>query len=135
MGFNKYLLKFGNVQFPLKYLMVSSYSVTPDQRTELQTFRTQDNLLHRVINPSYKTRIEFQTIPNMNDQEKVNMFDIIKSGLVSEMERKFKVEYWNDESNSYKTGHFYMPDITFTIKQVDGSNLIYDSVNISLIEY
>lgn len=135
MGFNGYLLKFGNVKFPLKYLMVSSYSAAPDQRTELQTFRTEDNQLHRIISPSYKTQIDFQTIPNMTNYEKTEMFKVFRNGLVSDIERKYKVEYWNDETDTYKTGYFYMPDISFTIKQIDGSSLIYDSVSISLIEY
>lgn len=137
MAFQGYLLKFGSGVFPNKYLVPSSYKTTPYQRLELDSYRDANALLHRETIGNYKTKIDFNTKANLKEQDKVNMFNIFSSGLVNQRERKYYIEYWNDETHSYKQGYFYMPDLEYTIKKIDEKNntLIYDSIRIAFIEY
>ena len=46
------------------------------------------------------------------------------------------LEYWNKESNAYKTATFYVPDITYVVDYLDGNNQpIYQGFDIELIAY
>ena len=59
----------------------------------------------------------------------------MSNGLVNETERKYKVTYWNDETNTYKTSEFYMPDVNYPIKKIEGKNIEYNPISFELIEY
>lgn len=52
-------------------------------------------------------------------------------------ERKVAVSYWNDETLSYDSGIFYMPDITYTIHYVNEEepDIEYNPFMVELIEY
>ena len=137
MAFQGYLMKFGGLEFPNRYLVTSSYKITPNQRLEKDAFRDANYLLHRETLGSYKTKIDFTTRDNFKLQDKINMFNVFKSGLLSSRERKYAIEYWNDETSTYCSGNFYMPDVEFTIKkiQLNSNSLIYDPIRIAFIEY
>jgi len=61
----------------------------------------------------------------------------MKAGLIDELQRKYHVTFWNDETNSYQETDIYIPDITYTRKQVDRKNntIIYASIKIATVEY
>lgn len=135
-AFQGWLLKFGNTILPNKFAAYSDYTCTPNQRTELDAYRNLNNLLRRDTSENYKTKIEFNTHP-MYLPDKIEMQEVFNDGLLVEKERKYKVTYWNDEENTYKTGEFYMPDIDYKIINVDEENkmILYDKIRIALIEY
>lgn len=137
MAFLGYLMKFGQTLFPNRYLIPSSYKVTPYQRLEQDSYRDASGLLHRETLSSYKTKIDFTTRTNIKLQDKINMFNVFNNGLLNSRERKYHIEYWNDETSSYCFGDFYMPDVEYTIKKINEStnDLIYDSIRIAFIEY
>lgn len=56
-------------------------------------------------------------------------------GLVDSTERKYNVTYWNDETNSYITSEFYMPDINYQIRKIDNYDIEYNPISFELIEY
>ena len=60
--------------------------------------------------------------------------DIMKSGLINEVERKYRVTYWNDETNTYTTGEFYVPDIEFKRKRIENGTIYYGPIRIALVE-
>lgn len=129
-----YLLKFGSAVMPNKYLTLSSYNATPNQRTELSADRDVNNLLHRATSPNTKTKISFNTgVLTLN--EKIALQTIIANGCINNLERKHKITYWNDENNSYITGEFYMADVTYTIMDADSATIIYAPVTFEFIEY
>lgn len=137
MSFEGYLLKFGNVVLPNKYLYYDSYSATPNQRTEIEAYRddyTQE--LFRTTSEGVKTKIE-ATIKPMWLEDKMEYMDIIKNGLVDKLQRKYEVTYWNDEDASYSTGHFYIPDTQFSIHRIDTekNSMLYNAFKLTLIEY
>lgn len=136
-SFEGWLLKFGSQEFPVKYLAVDDCDSTPDQRTEIDSYRDADNLLHRETSPNHKTKLEYNTIDDLTLEDKIIIQEIMKSGLLDAVQRKYQVTYWNDESNEYETGEFYVPDITFRQKRVDRvkKTIIYGSIRIALIEY
>lgn len=134
MPFEGYLLKFGTQILPHKYIRLSSYDTTPNQRTELSAVRDNNNYLCRVTSPNHKTTIKFSTI-SLSLDEKTEIQAIMSNGLVNEIERKYKVTYWNDETNSYITSEFYMPDVNYPIKKIEGENIEYNPISYELIEY
>ena len=134
MAFNGYLLAFNGYILPHKYIQLSSYDTTPNQRTELSAYRDNFNSLHRVTSPNHKTTIRFTTLP-LSLEEKQEIQQIMSYGLVDSTQRKYKVTYWNDETNTYITSYFYMPDVNYQIKKIEGSNIEYNPISFELIEY
>lgn len=134
MAYNGYLLKFGNVKLPNKYLVTNSYNATPNQRTELSAYRDNNNLLHRATSPNFKTKIEFTIVP-MTLEEKRTVQGIILNAVTNRIERKSPVTYWNDETNSYVTGNFYIPDVTYPIMDANSKSILYGATAYTLIEY
>ena len=142
-NFRGYLLKFGDVEFPNKYIAYESFKSYPNQRLEVEAYRDANSLLHRVTSKNYKTKLEFNTRGSITLAEKEEIFNVINNGLVSggTIERKYKLEYWNDEISDYsgKDDTFYMPDIEFTIKTItedkENSNIIYSPIRIAFIQY
>lgn len=135
-NFQGYILKFGNTIFPQKYL-AQSPTFTPYQRTEAEAYRDANNDLHRVTINNHKTKIEFSTIPNITLEQKIEIENAMKSGLLNEVERKYRVTYWNDDTNSYVSGDFYISDMSYNYVKVDTikNTLVYDAISYSLIEY
>jgi hypothetical protein len=134
MAYQGYLLAFGNCILPNSYLIQKGYTSTPNQRTELSAYRDNFNSLHRVTSPNHKTSIRFTTgVLHLADKE--NLQEIMKSGLVDKTQRKYSVTYWNDETNTYITSFFYMPDVTYSVIDTLGNDIIYSSISFELIEY
>lgn len=135
MAFDGYLMKFGSDALPTSLLTVSSYKITPDQRTEMDAWRDSNNLLHRVTAVNHKTKIEFNTKPLLTIAEKQTLFNVISRGLLDARQRKYSLTYWDTETDVYKTGTFYMPDTDYTVSDVRNGVIIYDSLRLAFIEY
>lgn len=133
--FKGYLLKFGNAVLSNKYIQLNTFQVIPDQRTELSAYRDNNNRLRRTTSPNHKTTIKFQTVPRLTLDEKRALQNQMLVGLLDYNERKYSITYWNDESNSYDSGEFYMPDVTFPIRKITESSIEYDSISFEFIEY
>ena len=127
-----YLLKFGSTVMPNKYLL--EYSSTPNQRMESDAQRDQLGDLHRTTLPHHKTSITFST-HILSLDEKINFQNIIYGAMTNSLQRRVPVTYWNDETNSYKTGSFYIPDIEFQVIDADANNIEYNPITVELIEY
>ena len=68
-------------------------------------------------------------------EDKIEIQNYIKNGLEDELQRKYKVTYWNDETNTYETGYFYIPDTQFSIYTIKNNSILYNSFKLTLIEY
>lgn len=137
-NFKGYLLKFGNTIFPNEYLAIDKCKSIPDTRAEIEAYRddyTQN--LTRVTAPGKKTKEEYYTKEDLTLEEKIVIQNIMKAGLIDELQRKYHVSFWNDETNSYQETDIYIPDITYTRKQIDRKNntIIYASIKIATVEY
>ncbi len=131
-NYQGYLLKFGNTIMPNPYF--SEYSSTPNQRMESDAQRDQFGDLHRTTLAHNKTLIKFST-HILNLEEKISFQNIINNAITNSLQRRVSVTYWNDETNSYSTGSFYIPDIEFQIMDADSSTVMYNPITVELIEY
>ena len=137
-NFRGYLLKFGNVELPNSYLALSDNNTsTPNQREEVKAYRDDYSRdLHRVTATGKKTKqvFHFRSLTNV---ELSALKAVMANSLVNASERKYRITYWNDEDLTYKTGDFYVPDITYVRQRVDEKNnkLYYGEFDLTIIEY
>lgn len=131
-NYNGYLLKFGNNIMPNEY--ITAYSSTPNQRLETSAERDQNGTLQRATLSNYKTKISFSTHILRLD-EKIDFQSIINLSMTNKVQRKCRVTYWNDETNSYYTSYFYIPDIEYTVMTAEKSDITYQPITVELIEY
>lgn len=138
MAFSGYLIKVGGSngsELPMKYIKIQGYSITPNQRMESEAKRAVTGVLHRTTVAHTASKIEFDT-PNMTNADVDAMMTLFKNNWTSTPERKLKLYYYDMESDSYKEGDFYMPDIKFQIDHIRGNNvIIYKETKVTFIEY
>ena len=130
-NYRGYLLKFGGAPMPNNYFL--EYSSTPNRRSEASAETDQIGRLIRDTLPHKRTTVKFTT-HMMNLDDKINFQNIIARGLVNELKREHSVEYWNDETNSYYTGVFYIPDVEYTVQDASASDIMYNPITVEIIE-
>lgn len=135
MAFEGYLMKAFGTIFPHKYIQISTYQTTPSQRQDLDSYQDSKGNLHRTVVPHDRSKIVFKTMDNLKLAEKQEIQAFFNGAMANARERKITLTYWNDEDNMYKTGSFYIPDVTYPIKRIMGNDIVYDSVEYHLIEY
>lgn len=135
MAFEGYLMKAFGTIFPHKYIQISTYQTTPSQRQDLDSYQDSKGNLHRTVVPHDRSKIVFKTMDNLKLAEKQEIQAFFNGAMTNARERKVTLTYWNDEDNMYKTGSFYIPDVTYPIKRIMGNDIVYDSVEYHLIEY
>ncbi len=128
MGYQGWLLKFEGRIFPMDFIAHHSYDATPSQKQDEDSYQDSDGRLHRNILPHTRTKIEWNT-PFMHLEEKKEMQSYFPN------RETMTVEYWNDETNSYETGEFYVPDIKFPYYDADADGIRYNPIRVALIEY
>lgn len=131
-NYRGYLLKFGDIIMPNKYFF--EYSSTPDQRLDSDAERDNNGYLQRSTLPDGKSDITFST-HIMSLDEKIYFQSMIKSSIINDAQRKCKVTYWNDETNNYETGYFYIPDVEYSIMDAGTKDILYNPISVELIEY
>ena len=136
MAVSDYLLKVGGVKVPLNTIKYETYKITPDQRLDFNSTRSTDGYLHRNAVQHTATKIEYET-PPMDSNKQAALMTIFRNAWTSYAERKCIVEYFDPETNGYKSGFFYMPDIQWVIRNIDVNNHIinYNQCRIAFIEY
>lgn len=122
--------------FPHKYIALDSWSTTPNQREEIKAYRDDNSRnLHRVTAAGRKTAIKFTTRPYLTLAEKQEIQTFFTSHETSAAERKIEILFWNEESNSYKSGFFYRPNMEFKIFQIWADTIKYKAFEFNLVEY
>ena len=131
-NYNGYLLKFGGRVMPNGY--ITDYSSVPNRRSESNAETDLNGVLLRTTLPHTRTTITLTT-HILHLDEKIAFQSIINGGIVNADQRKAYVEYWNDETNSYSTGYFYIPDIEFRTLDASANDITYAPITVELIEY
>lgn len=131
MAFQGYLIKVGSYTIPLSYMKLESYSSKPDQRQDLDSYRDANGYLHRTVLPHTATKIEFET-PYMRMTDFQKLLQGIRSNYTNSLERRCSITYYDDETDSYKTGTFYLPG-TMEYKMYNAE--IYAPSRFAFIEY
>ena len=124
----------GNTPLPLSFIKVQSYKITPNRRQDLDSTRNANGKLQRTVLDHYATTVEFQTIP-MDNATKNAFMNLMRSNYSSEKEKKMHMRYYCPDTDSYKEGDFYVPDVEFPMLHIFGTNIQYDSLTWEFIEY
>ena len=132
-GFEGWLLKINGVVFPTKYIRAETYTVTPDQETDLDDYTDNDGVFHRNILPAKATKIEFST-PHMWLQDMRKVLEIIPD---NDNDNSVSITYWNPRKMVYQSGTAYISDVSWEPYLVDVSrnNIMYKEVRFAFIEY
>jgi hypothetical protein len=136
MSFNGTLVRIGNYSIPYKFMSAETYKVTPNQRMESSAKRTSTGDLHRTTCSHTASKIEFNT-PALWNSDADELMSNIRNNWTNTNQRKCTVTYFDPETNSHKSGTFYMPDIDFQINKVDviHDRILYAPLRICFIEY
>lgn len=133
VAFEGWLLKINGRLFPEKYIAHGSYSSTPNQQQDEDSYTDSLGELVRNVLPHTRSKIEWTTpMIHLAGKQEMQTFFPGGSGRI-----KANVEYWNDEDNAYTTGVFYLPDVKFDYYDVDPEtkDIRYKPIRIGLIEY
>lgn len=113
---------------PAKFIAAEGLSQKPNQIMDLDPRRTSDGLLVRNVLPYTVTSITINTVP-MGLKMKKEFQSYFPS------RKTIEIEYWNEESNDYRTGKFYIPDVEWKRYGVVKGEPFYLSVTYELIGY
>ena len=118
-----------------KYIQYDTYECTPDQREEIIAYRDDNTRdLTRVTAVGTKTKITFMTT-TISLADKIAVQSFFNDCMVDTLQRKVRLEFWDDEKNEYRTGFFYMPDMVFKIQSISENDIRYNPYKVTLIEY
>lgn len=139
MAYEGYLIKLGGAggaTLPMKFMGIESYKCTPNQRMEAKATRSVTGVLHRTTVEHTSTKIEFET-PNITNHDLNDLNQLIRNNFQSVLERKIVIQYYDNETDSYKTATCYMPDVNYSIDHIDQrtNTIYYKPVRYAFIEY
>ena len=132
MAYQGYLIKVGNTVFPMKYIRAETYKCTPNQRIDQDSDSDATGMLHRNVLPHTRSKIEFETPQMLRGADVLAISTLL--GL-SGSRRDVTITYWDHESQSYKTGKCYVPDISYQLMRNTGDDLVYMPIRYAFIEY
>lgn len=124
------------VELPMKYIKLEGYDITPDQRMESEAKRATTGVLSRTTVAHTATKIEFNT-PVITNKDAKALNDLFQSAFSSTLERKLELKYYDMETDAYKDGTFYMPDVKYSINHIDSATntIYYNETRFAFIEY
>jgi hypothetical protein len=128
MAFNGYYLKINGTIFPNEFIVVESFVADPEQTLQDDAYTDGDGYLHISDLPHTRTKIEFNTPDKFSEAQN----EVLRTYLTDM--RNATVEYWNPKRGTYRTGIFYISDISYTIKYQIGDMIYYNPIRIALIE-
>lgn len=139
MAFDGTLIKVGAfaTEVPTEYIEAKTYKASPDQRMEWSAERDATGVLHRETVDNAPPKIEFTTISNLTNAEVVSLMNIFESAFTDAKQRMLPVTFYDDATGTYKTWNCYMPDVEFTISNVDKVNRVitYEPIRFAFIGY
>jgi len=131
MAFQGYYIKVGNYTIPLTFMKVETYKSAPNQRQDLDSYRDANGYLHRNVLSHTATKLEFET-PYLTFKDMRSLIQNIRANYTDELARTVELTYYDEETDSYKTGTFYMPG---TVEYNWFNKEIYAPSRIAFIEY
>ncbi len=129
MAFAGYYIKVNGTQFPNAFLAREGYSDTPNIRLDKNSYRDGRGKLKRSILPEKPSTIKIKTIDYLSLGQKI----ILQAFFIPR--DVITMEYWNDETNAYEIAEFYVPEITYTHKDLINGVTHLNSLEIEFIAY
>lgn len=129
------LFKFGDLVFD-KYIKYDGYDQTPNARQDLDSYRDADGFLQRNALKVTATSIEFITYA-MWSEKFHPMIDEMVASYINVSERDAMCEYYDFETHTQKTGHFYLdsnwkPKVSRVLKN---GRIFYGETNFAFVDY
>ena len=139
MAYSGYLIKLGGsggAILPMNYISPQSYKSTPNQRMESEAARSITGYLHRTTVEHTATKIEFKTTV-LTNKDLRTLNSLLRTYFTDNLERKIVINYYDQETDSYRNATCYMPDVEYTISRIDpDTNLVYyEPIRYAFIEY
>lgn len=130
--------KFGNFEFPDKYIKWDTFDIAPGQRQDMDSYTDGYGVTQRNALSHTKTEIKFVTL-SMSAEEMDKITAGLTANYINYNERDAQCTYYDDENRCDKTGHFYLdPSLQFRRKKVNketGKVEIYGEMTWLFIEY
>ena len=123
-----YIKKEGNI-FPNYIIASEGYKCTPNQRTDKNSYVDGNGALHRNILPVQRSTVKLTTIDGFTYSEKL----LIKSFFIPK--DVVTLTYWNDETDTYETTRFYVPDIEWVHKHQRDNKPVYKALELTFVAY
>lgn len=133
MAYNGYLLKVNGKTFPMKFIKLSTYDITPNQRLEESADRSAGGVLVRSTFEHTPSKIEFNT-PYLKGPDVAEVVSLLGINNRSNLKREVSVEYFCPDTQEYQTGTFYVPDTHFVIYRASENKLTYMPIRIAMVE-
>ena len=137
MAFAGFLIKAGGsggTEIPLDYMKISSYTADV-KRIETENNRAITGLLHRQTAERTHVEITFETRA-LNNTALAALNTLILNAMSDRNRRDITLQYYEPETDSYRTANCHMPDVPITIRKAESpTELIYDPVKYTFIEY
>lgn len=124
----------GNDPFPMDKIFKESYTVSPNRRIDVNSTRMLDGTLKRNVVSHMPSTISLQTRV-MTNTEMNALMSFIRSHYVKESEKKLSIRFYRPDKDDYATAYFYMPDLEFPIRRIDGNTIYYNSMTLEFIGY
>lgn len=132
MAFNgQWYIKVGAYPIPLSYMKEDSLKSAPAQRQDNDSYIDADGHLHRNPMEHTRSKLEFETTYMYNFQMR-DLWDNITANYTNWLERKVHLTYYNEESDTYEEGDFYLPG---TVEFKHKNKFVYGENRIAFIEY
>ncbi len=128
------LFKFGTTSFAnlIKY---GTFKITPNARQDLDSYRDADGVLHRTALSHTATIVEFDLIM-LKESKMRPLVDSIVSNYINYNERDAQCTYFDPETGTTKTGHFYIDsNLSFSVFAVWDGEIVYNEQHFKFVEY
>lgn len=135
MAFAGYLLKFGETEFPEDCLVLSSYSCTPYQRHIWHDWLDNNGTRHIDAAKVPKAKVSLDTESYLEEEKMVRIRAAFQAGLLNETEQRYRVEFWDAESGTYKTAEMHMAPVEYITLDIWDSGPVYEALHIELEEF
>ena len=134
MAYAGYLIKVGNYTIPFSIMRAETYTVFMSI-TDLDSYVDANGLLHRNALDHVANKVEFETVPLLDNTQFAELMSNLYSQMTVPKERKASVTLYIPETDSYVTQDMYMPDIKPTLYFADDTMIQYNQVRLAFIGY
>lgn len=124
------------IPFPHGYILADSYIVGPDKKTELKAYRDNNINLHRVTGPNDKSTVDFTTrvLFDTPDLQKIRTW--LYACVYNSRENKLDLKIWKPNTGAYsEIGASYKADTDYPISTITASNIKYNEISWSFVQY
>lgn len=131
------LFTFGSADFS-NLIRAETYEIAPCSRQDLDSYRDAQGILRRTALEHTATVIEFD-IKMIHENQMAELMNAIHSSYINYYERDAMCTYFDPETNSMKSGHFYIDsNLKFSLYAVwdeaHGGKL-YNETHFKFVEY